>query len=151
LLIYPARFAIDFLDEFKQRFFFVRQPRRTKIFQNGLDKLAIFEKRRSPCGVRADSEWAGVSARSKSGYQLAHAGRKRRRPAHNALSEVGQMLCHIRFEREQMPDLRHRDACGFHTLDTQGELAFGVFLLHIFEKHWLHQVILLVLSLWPAR
>ena len=100
------RRAIHFFDELEQGFIFVRKPRSAEVFQDGEDELAIFEKLRSTCGVRAYSEGAVVSARSEGGYQFAHPCREGRRPAHHALSEIGEMLCDIGLEREQVPDLR---------------------------------------------
>lgn len=82
------RCAIDLIDEGEQGFLFVRQTRDAIIIEDLLDEFRVFQKRRSTCGVRADSERAIITARREGGDQFAHAGRERRRPAHHALREI---------------------------------------------------------------
>jgi hypothetical protein len=92
--------------------------------------------------MRAYSEGAIIPARSECGYQLSLSGRKRRRAAHHALSEICEVLSYIRLEGEQVPDLRDSGTLSFHPLDHFSDRAFGGLFFNVFQIHRLHRLIL---------
>ena len=104
------RVANHFSDEGVKRPVLIGDRRVVEIVHDTLHQSAIPVKLRRDRGVGANSEEALVELRSERRDELALPGRQRRWAAHHRLSEQRQVLGSRGLEREQMEDLRNRDA-----------------------------------------
>ena len=101
-----------------------------EIVHDTLHQSAIPVQLRRDRGVGANSEKALVELRRKRRDELALPGRKRRWAAHHPLGEQRQVLVSLGLEREQMEDLRNRDARSPHLPEHRRIRLSRIVILH---------------------
>jgi hypothetical protein len=126
-----GRFAIDAVNEAKERLFVLGERRGLEIAKHGVDEGFASEQDRRDRGVGLQSEGAVILGGGVGGDQLAETGGEGAGLAEDLLGEAGEVDGGGGAEGEQVPDLGIFGAGGLHGADgvevgTRLVVAFDV-------------------------
>src|SRR5437773_6872189 len=129
---------IELLDKPEQRLFLFADGGGFVIRQHSFDLTAVAQQFRRTCGVALDSKRALIFLRREGGDQLAQTGAQGRRPAHDFVGKLRQVLRHFRLEAKQVINLGNLGAFALKPLDQVAVFSATGFIFHIWQEHGSH-------------